>query len=81
MKTKFYVGAVESDFATIHGEREEVHFLTRVDCVLTANDERGVEILNRLLRGADQEFIRSDTEVKTFVKLDIFNKLIGGTQS
>jgi len=81
MSVKFYVGRMESDFTTIYGEREEVHFLTRLDCVLTASDEEGVEVLNRLLRGADKEFIRSDTEVKTFVKLDIFNKLIEGKQS
>jgi len=75
VKTKFYVGAMESDYATTHGEREEVHFLTRVDCVLTASDENGAEILNKLLRGADKEFIRSDNPVRTFVRLDVLNQM------
>ena len=75
MSVKFYVGRMESDFTTIYGEREEVHFLTRLDCVLTASDEKGAEVLNGLLRGADKEFIRSDNEVRTFVALDIFNEV------
>jgi hypothetical protein len=75
MSIKFYVGAMRSDYATIHGLTEEVHFLTRLDYVFTADNEKEVEIIDAMLRRSNKEFIRSDNEVRTYVALDIFNKL------
>jgi hypothetical protein len=75
MKTHFYVGAMESDYATIHGERREVEFLTRLDCVLTANNEKEAELIDSLLRATeDKEFIRSDSKTLTLVALSILNQ-------
>ena len=73
MSVKFYVGRMESDFTTIYGEREEVHFLTKLDCVLTAHSPEEVATLDKFLRDDGKEFIRSDNEVRAFVALDIFN--------
>ncbi len=75
MSIKFYVGAMRSDHATIHGLTEEVHFLTELDCMLTANSEREAAVIDALLRRAGREFIRSDSDFRTYVSLDIFNKL------
>jgi hypothetical protein len=72
---KFYVGAMRSDYATIHGLTEEVHFLTRLDYVLTADNELEVEVIDAMLRRSNKEFIRSDSDFRTYVALDIFNKL------
>jgi hypothetical protein len=73
MSVKFYVGRMESDFTTIYGEREEVHFLTELDCVLTAHSPGEIAALDESLRNDGKEFIRSDSDVRTFVALDIFN--------
>jgi hypothetical protein len=75
MSIKFYVGAMRSDYATIHGLTEEVHFLTRLDYVLTAGNELEVEVIDAMLRRSNKEFIRSDSDFRTYVALDIFNKL------
>lgn len=75
MKVKFYVGSMESDYATIHGLTEEVHFLTELDCVLTANSDKEDAVIDALLRRAGREFIRSDSDVRTYVALDIFNRV------
>jgi len=75
MKVKFYVGSMESDYATIHGEREEIHILTKLDYVVTAQGEKEVANIDALLRTSDKEFIRSDSDVRTYVALDIFNKV------
>lgn len=75
MKVKFYVGAMGSDYATIHGERREVEFLTRLYCVLTANNDKEAELIDSLLHAADKEFIRSDNNVRTFVRLSILNQM------
>ena len=75
MIVKFYVGAMRSDHATIHGLTEEVHFLTELDCVLTANSDKETLVIDALLRRAGREFIRSDSDVRTYVALDIFNKV------
>ncbi len=73
MSVKFYVGAMRSDHATIHGLTEEVHFLTRLDCVLTAHSPGEIAALDKSLRNDGKEFIRSDSDVRTYVALDIFN--------
>jgi hypothetical protein len=75
MTIKFYVGAMRSDYATIHGLTEEVHFLTELDCVLTADNEKEAEFIHDLLDRSNKEYIRSDNEIRTYVALDIFNKL------
>jgi hypothetical protein len=72
---KFYIGAMRSDYATIHGLTEEVHFLTGLDYVLTAGNELEVEVIDAMLRRSNKEFIRSDSDFRTYVALDIFNKL------
>jgi len=76
MKTHFYVGAMESDYATIHGEKEDVHFLTRLDYVLTAYSPEEASVIDEFLKGNGNEFIRSDTPVRTFVRLDILNERV-----
>jgi hypothetical protein len=75
MSVKFYVGRMESDFTTIYGEREEVHFLTRLDYVVTAHSDREVANIDTMLRASDKEFIRSDSDFRTYVALDIFNEV------
>ena len=75
MSVKFYVGRMESDFTTIYGEREEVHFLTRLDCVVTAHGDREVANIDTMLRASNKEFIRSDSDFRTYVALDIFNEV------
>ena len=75
MKVKFYVGAMESDIATIFGQREEIHILTKLDYVVTAQGEKEVANIDALLRAADKDFIRSDSRVRTFVELSILNEL------
>jgi hypothetical protein len=75
MTVKFYVGAMRSDYATIHGVTEEVHFLTELDCVLTANSDKEAVVIDALLRRAGREFIRSDSDVRTYVALNIFNEV------
>ena len=75
MNIKFYVGAMESDYITIFGQREEAHILTQLDYVLTASSEKEAAIIDALLRDADKEFIRSDNKVRTFVEFDILNNL------
>lgn len=73
MSVKFYVGTMSSDYATIHSETVEVHFLTRLDRVLTAHSPEEIAALDKSLRDEGEEFIRSDNKVRTFVALDIFN--------
>jgi hypothetical protein len=52
-----------------------VEFLTRLDCVLTANDEKEAELIDGLLRATeDKEFIRSDSKTLTLVALSILNQ-------
>jgi hypothetical protein len=75
MKVKFYVGAMESDIATIFEQREEIHILTKLDYVVTAQGEKEVANIDALLRAADKEFIRSDSRARTFVELSILNEL------
>ena len=75
MSVKFYVGTMSSDYATIHSETVEVHFLTRLDRVLTAYSPEGAAALDKSLRDDCREFIRSDNNVRTFVALDIFNRV------
>jgi len=75
VKVKFYVGEMRSDHATIHGLTEEVHFLTRLDYVVTAHGDREVANIDTMLRASDKEFIRSDSDVRTYVALDIFNEV------
>ncbi len=75
MKVKFYVGEMRSDHATIHGLTEEVHFLTRLDYVVTAHGGREVANIDTMLRASDKEFIRSDSRARTFVELSILNEL------
>lgn len=75
MKIHFYVGAMESDHMTVFGQREEVHVLTQLDFVLTANSEKEAKIIDALLRAANKEFIRSDNKMRTFVELHILNQL------
>lgn len=76
MKTHFYVGAMESDFAIINGEREEVHFLTRLDYVRTAYSSEEASVVSEFLKGNGEEFIRSDNPIRTFVRLDILNERV-----
>jgi len=66
---------MRSDHATIHGLTEEVHFLTRLDCVVTAHGDREVANIDTMLRASDKEFIRSDSDFRTYVALDIFNEV------
>jgi hypothetical protein len=75
MSVKFYVGEMRSDYATIHGLTEEVHFLTRLDYVLTADSDKEDVVIDTMLRASDKEFIRSDSDVRTYVALDIFNEV------
>jgi hypothetical protein len=75
MKVKFYVGAMESDIATIFGQREEIHILTKLDYVVTAHGDREVANIDTMLRASDKEFIRSDSDVRTYVALYIFNEV------
>ncbi len=75
MKVKFYVGEMRSDHATIHGLTEEVHFLTRLDYVYEVTGEKGIADIDAMLRTLNREFIRSDSDVRTYVALDIFNEV------
>lgn len=73
MRVKFYVGEMRSDHATIHGLTEEVHFLTRLDYVYEVTGEKGIADIDAMLRTLNREFIRSDSDVRTYVALNIFN--------
>jgi hypothetical protein len=75
VKVKFYVGEMRSDYATIHGLTEEVHFLTRLDYVYEVTGEKGIADIDAMLRTLNREFIRSDSDVRTYVALDIFNEV------
>jgi hypothetical protein len=73
VRVKFYVGEMRSDHATIHGLTEEVHFLTRLDYVYEVTGEKGIADIDAMLRTLNREFIRSDSDVRTYVALNIFN--------
>ena len=77
MNIKFYIGEMRSNHATIHGLTEEVHFLTELDCVLTAHSDKEAALIDALLRRAGREFIRSDSDFRTYVALSILNQREG----
>lgn len=73
MSVKFFVGEMESEIVDVgRGNGEERHYLTRLDFVIEAKDSEAPPQIDRLLRDANRDFIRSDTRYRTFVALDIF---------
>lgn len=64
-EVKFYVGEISSHY--LWGV--EAHFLTRIDFILIA-DLYMVEYIDKLLRDANREFIRSDTKM-AFVHVNL----------
>ena len=73
MSVKFLVGMMESEVDTGRGidPVTETHYLTKLDYIIEVKEGK-VAYIDRLLRDADREFIRSDTRYRTFVSLDIF---------
>ena len=69
---KFYVGRISSHLTDLGCGQEEVHVLEQLNCVLVAHDAPAVDCLDEALRRGYQDFIRSDSSVRTLVDMSVF---------
>lgn len=69
---KFYVGEMSSHRVDLGCGQEEVHVLERLNCVLVADTAAAVICLDEALRRGYQDFIRSDSSVRTLVDMSVF---------
>ena len=69
---KFYVGEMSSHWVDLGCGQEEVHVLERLNCVLVAHNDSAADCLDEALRRGYQDFIRSDSSVRTLVDLNVF---------
>lgn len=67
---KFYIGEVSS----YRNDGTEIHVLERLDCVLTVEGEKAIELMDAALREAWKGFIRSDSEYRTVFDMSILEE-------